>query len=146
MPDRINLVTGECALLSRLGYAVSILAATGIVTSASSWVWKGIALIVLAAVTGFIFRRAAESRSPGSITLSLDGTAVLLHGREEVLLDYTGHAWISSLFSVIHFLEADSGRKCSWLVCAANNHPDDYRRMLGYLRLGSGGAVQGSDA
>lgn len=145
MPDRINLVTGGCFLLSVLGYAVSILAVAGISTSGSSWPWKGVALVILAAAFWFSFRGTAESRISGTGMLSLDGTAEISNGREKVLLEYTGQAWVSSIFSVIHFRECDSGKRSSWLVCAANNHPDDYRRMLGYLRLGSS-SMQGDNA
>ena len=128
-----------------LGYAVAVLAVAGIATSASPWPWKAGALFFLGTASWFSFRSTPEYWSSGAVTLHLDGTAVESRGREVVLLEYTGHAWVSSLFSVIHFLECDNGRKRSRLVCAANNHPDDYRRMLGYLRLGSSG-VQGSES
>ena len=137
MPERISLVTGASALLRALGLLVVILAAAAIATSASPWQWKAGALLLLAAAAWFSFRGARGSRHAGSGTLNLDGTAIESRGREDVLLQYTGHARVSSLFSVIHFNEIDSSRKCSWLVCASNNHPDDYRRMLGYLRLSS---------
>lgn len=143
MPDKIKLVTGNSKLLTTLGYAVSILAVAGIVSSGSQWVWQGSALFVLAVASWLVFRRSSESLYRGTGMLFPDGTAVELRSHEEVHLEFTGQAWVSSLFSVIHFLESDSGRKCSWLVCAANNHPDDYRRMLGFLRLNNNGLQEG---
>ena len=144
VPERINLVTGNSALLTAFSYAIAILAVAAIATSASPWAWKAGALFSLAAASWFTFRSTPESDSQVNGILNLDGTALEPRGWEEVFLEFTGHAWVSSLFSVIFFRETDSGKKRSWLVCAANNHPDDYRRMLGYLRLGSSG-VQGRE-
>ena len=95
---------------------------------------------------GHLLGEAFETKGKPTLKLFVNGTAVESRGGEEVLLEQTGQAWVSSLFSVIHLREVDSGNRLSWLVCAANNHPDDYRRMLGYLRLAAHGAGQEVDS
>lgn len=142
MPERIHLYTGNCELLSILCLLVTALAAVGIATTTSPWVWKGSALLFLAMASWAIRRNTPKAALPGTGDLYPDGTASATLEGENTLLEYSGHAWVTRWFSIIAFRESDSGKPCSWLVCAHNNHPDDYRRMLGYLRLRSCAAGQ----
>jgi len=90
----------------------------------------------------FVSRRA-QVASPmksqsGWFELRRDGTARMrfLDGTKSraVLKE---NAWSVSWFSVLALFEPASGRHYYCVVCASENAPNDYRRLMQHLKLGN---------
>ena len=74
---------------------------------------------------------------PVSLVLHLDGRLELRDDGSEIHGVARPEAWTSRWFCVLRWTRNDIGRHCNSLVCASENHPDDYRRLLTWLRLGA---------
>lgn len=133
---RLDLVLGPCRWEAP---ARNLLALTGVVAllaAPSNGAWKLAALAALAATWYGSGRRA---RADGATTLSLhaDGTTTLTSAEGERPVRLVARAWLSRRFCLVEWSELDRPGRGRGQVCASNNDPDDYRRMLGLLRLGA---------
>ena len=119
------------ALLASLGL-VAILA------SPADWKWKLGSMVLLLLLALWVHSKSGNGQQAGTIRLFEDGTALLsTTSRRHVNAFQAPHGWVSRWFSVLVLLEADGDRKHFCLVCASDNHPDEYRRLLKFLRMHS---------
>ena len=117
------------ALLASLGILAILL-------TPANWIWKLCAVLLLILFSIFVHARSVHQSRSGVIRLFADGTAWLRTlSRREVNAVQGRNGWVSRWFSVLTLYEARNGRKYYCVICAAENHPDEYRRLLKFLRM-----------
>ena len=110
---------------------------TAILISPAIGSWKLASALLLLAGYLVLRRLAAGKNRAGMLRLFEDGTARIVSNdrvREAVA---TPHGWTSRWFSVIILRELSGGRIRRCLVCRSENHPEDYRNLLKFLRMRS---------
>ena len=113
--------------------SLSILA---ILASAANWKWKLGSVLVLALFLCLLHTGSIRRNHSGAIRLFVDGTALLQTVCGQEINTVQGrHGWISRWFSVLTLFDTHQGRKYLCVIYAAENHPDDYRRLLKFLRM-----------
>jgi hypothetical protein len=119
--------------------AQALLASLGILAiliSPANWIWKLLSILLLILLACFMHARSVHEERSGTIRLDADGTAVLRTScRREVIAAQGQHGWVSRWFSVMTLYQAGNGGKYFCVICAAENHPDEYRRLLKFLRM-----------
>ena len=109
--------------------------ALAILVSPSDRAWKTMAIISLATLYSVMRWLSRQKAGRGLLRLYEDGAARILrsrHSRDAVL---AGGAWVSRWFAVLALREFPNGRCRRFLVCRSENHPDDYRNLLKFLRM-----------
>jgi hypothetical protein len=137
MPRRIELCFGAAPWLRRAQRLAFLLAVLALGLSPAAWPWRLATLVTLAGAWWFEERRAIRNGDRGRMVLLLDGRVRLDRDGTEQYGLATGVSWVSRWFCVLRLADDDGGRKHSCVVCASENHPDDYRRLLACLRLGA---------
>ena len=142
MFQRIELQTGVPSgwLLPRL--LLLAWGAAAVLASASPWPWAAAALIVLVIVDRLVSRHLRRRQAPGTATIGTDGLLRLCRGGREQLADWSGQAWVGRRLCVIHWSSPTAPRRGHTVVRAADNHPDDFRRLRVLLRLGGAEAAR----
>lgn len=136
--QRLELVCGAPHWLLGLQWLLVLLAALCLLFAPSPWPWIAISISLLMAVhlAGLVYLRRAQA--PGTIHLHLDGSLRLQSLAQELDGELLPSAWISRYLCVLRWKPLSaSSRPC--LVCASENHPDNYRRLLVRLRLNRDG-------
>jgi hypothetical protein len=136
MPDRIELRGGACGWLAQLQWVVATVAAILLLTLSTPWHWKLATWAALSFVYGFLLRHNTQRHPPSRLLMRLDGTLLLLNAGVELDGVVEG-AWVSRWLCVIHWTATGDNRRQHSLVCASDNTPDDFRRLLVLLRLGT---------
>lgn len=141
MFQRIELNTG----LQRSGFPLRLLllawGGLAILLSASPWQWTTLAFLGLFLVDRLVARGVRLRHAPATATLGLDGVLRLERGGREQLATWTGRAWVCRWFCVVDWESLSGPRRGRALVCAADNHPNDFRRLRVLLRLAPGEPV-----
>jgi len=124
---------------------LALLGVLAILAAPANWKWKLVSVLLLAISAVWVHFRSVHSGRSGTIRLFNDGTALLTIASKAPVNAVQGpNGWVSRWFSILTLREADSGRKHHCVVCASDNHPDEYRRLLKFLRMHSSPAdVQG---
>ena len=141
MFQRIELKTGFSQGWLPLRLLLSAWGGMAILSSAPSWPWMILALIALFFVDRHLARSIRLRHDPARATLGLDGILRMERGGREHLATWNGRAWVCRWFCVVEWESLSEPRRGQALVCAADNHPDDFRRLRVLLRLGHEGAT-----
>jgi len=116
-------------------FAASLGTLAILVTPASSG-WKIGALSALVFVTLMAHAASRKKSHCGWIELLQDGTAHIRpsKGKKSQLL-LKENAWAIRWLCVLALIEPDSGRHYHYVVCASENTPGEYRRLLKFLNM-----------
>jgi len=125
--------------------ALASLGVLAILASPANWKWKFVSVLLLTLFAAWVHLRSSHSGRSGTIRLFKDGTALLRIASMPHLNAVQGpNGWVCHWFCILTLKEADNGRKHHCVICASDNHPDEYRRLLKFLRMHSSPAeVQG---
>lgn len=135
MPDRIELVTGSGAWLERAHRAFLAMAALSLALTHTPLAWKLAALAALLVIS-LVERQAwRQMRSRTRRILKRVGEDIVSPTEQAYWQLRQGRVWISRWFCVFRLEDRDTGKGILCLVCASENHPDDYRRLLVWLRM-----------
>lgn len=116
-------------------FAASLGAVAILATPASSG-WKIGALSTLVFVTLVAHAVSRRKSHCGWIDLHQDGTAHIRPGEgKKFQLLLKENAWAIRWLCVLALIEPDSGRHYHYVVCASENAPDEYRRLLKFLNM-----------
>ena len=138
MPLRIEVKSGAAPWLIASRRLAFLLAGLGLVFPPIAWPWALGALLALLVSWAWTELMIADCRrGPMPLVLHLDGRLQLRNGGQDIHGVARPEAWTSRWFCVLRWTRNDIGRNCNSLVCASANHPDDYRRLLTWLRLGA---------
>jgi hypothetical protein len=115
---------------------ISLLGIVAVMISPGSWTWK----IFLSSAVIFAFVliavNMADSRFTGVIRLFHDGTAVFWTASEKRVFATLGNRnWVSPWLCSVPVYQARGGNKRFLVICASNNDPQEYRRLLKFLRM-----------
>jgi hypothetical protein len=134
--DFVEVRFGHSYWLKVAQTLVASLGLLAILVTPANWKWKisGTLLLVLAAC--LVHARSEHKSRSGAIRLFADGRALLwMDSRPEINAAQGRHGWVSRWFSILTLQEAGNGRKHFCVICASENHPDEYRRLLKFLRM-----------
>ena len=134
MPDRIELRSGAAPWLYQAQTLAFAAAAILLLTATTPWLWKTAALAVLLLVHFHALGHTRRLHPTRKLVLRLDHSLRLYEGNSETDGTTGEGAWISRWLCVLRWTAGDGSRRIS-LVCASENHVDDYRRLLVFLRL-----------
>ena len=135
MPDRIELRSGACFWLARLQRLITFAAAILLLALTTPWPWKLGALAALSVAHALAVRHNRRHHSSSALQLQVDGT--LRQKQPGIELDgIVESAWVSRWLCVIHWTATGERFQRHNLICASNNRPEDFRRLLVLLRLG----------
>ena len=107
-----------------------------ILITAASWAWKfgSILLLILASIS--VHAWSVHHSQAGAIHLLSDGTALLRTvSGQEINAVQGRHSWVSRWICVVTLYVVDNNTKHHCVICASENHPDEYRRLLKLLRM-----------
>jgi hypothetical protein len=83
-----------------------------------------------------IRRHMRTAGTIGDIRIFQDSTAVLTTATEKRLFTtLADRHWVSGWFCSVAVNPARGGRKRFLIICASDNDPDEYRRLLRFLRM-----------
>jgi len=134
--DYLEVRFGPAGWMKWVHVLISLLGILAVMLSPAAWTWKLLLASLLVCAFILILRNIGATRSSGVIRLFLDGTAVFTTRSERRLFCTLGnHHWVSRWFCSIGIYLARGGRKRFLLICAANNDPPEYRRLLKFLRM-----------
>jgi hypothetical protein len=138
-PDSpIDLQAGEPDWLKLLRLILIALALLSLMLASSAVSFRLIALASLAIMTVFIYRQRRRQTSIERLRVYGNGTVTLVDrvGLETPAMLDDG-AWTMCGLSVLPVGRFDRWQKQRLLISLSRNHPDNYRRLLIFLRLGS---------
>jgi len=124
----------------RLKVAQVLLALLGllaIIITPANWVLKLGGIFLLIPVSYLVHAWSVHQSRSGVIQLFPDGRVFLrtVSGQEKnAALGPDG--WVSRWLCILTLYEVDYGTKHNYVICASENHPDEYRRLLKLLRMG----------
>lgn len=135
-PDFVEVRFGHSNGLRAAQALLASLGILAILISPANWIWKLLSILLLILLACFVHAGSVHEDRSGAIRLHADGTAVLRTPcRREVNAVQGQHGWVSRWFSVLTLYETGIGGKYFCVVCATENHPDEYRRLLKFLRM-----------
>lgn len=115
---------------------ISSLGLLAILATPANLVWKLCSILLLLLVSLGVFARSIDNSRAGTIRLFADGTAFLrIPSRREVNAVQGPQGWATRWLSILTLQESVSGRKHYCIICASDNDPDEYRRLLKFLRM-----------
>ena len=107
-----------------------------ILITAASWALKfgSILLLILASIS--VHAWSVHQSQAGAIHLLSDGTALLRTvSGQEINAIQGRHSWVSRWICVVTLYAVDNNTKHHCVICASENHQDEYRRLLKLLRM-----------
>jgi len=123
----------------RLQLAFLLLASLGllaILITAASWTWKLGSILLLIPASISVHAWSVNQSRAGVIHLLLDGTALLRTvSGQEINAVQGPHSWVSRWICVLTLSAVDNNTKHCCVICASENYPDKYRRLLKLLRM-----------
>lgn len=135
--DTIELETGYAVWMRGAHAVLGLLAMTAILASGTS---PPLAAAAVAGLTASFATAAWRMhRSADTGRLHLCGGRALLNTADGKRCQATlrPDAWASRWFCLLRLRSVPDGRPLRRVVCRCHNHPDDYRRLLVRLRLGT---------
>ena len=141
---RFAVVQADCldvrfGISRRLQVAFLLLVSLGllaILITPAGWAWKfgSILLLILASIS--VHTGSVHQSRAGAIHLLSDGAALLrTDSGQEINAIQGRHSWVSRWICVVTLYVVDNNTKHHCVICAAENLPDDYRRLLKLLRM-----------
>jgi len=122
--------------MKRAHVLISLLGILAVMVSPAAWAWKLFLTPLVVCAFALIARNMGAARITGVIRLFPDGTAVFTTGSEKRVFATLGnHHWVSRWFCSVAIYLARGGGKRFLVICAAHNDPDEYRRLLKFLRM-----------
>ena len=107
-----------------------------ILITPANWTWKLGGMVLLILVSFFVHAWSAHQSRSGVIHLYPDGTALLRTASGQEINAVQGpHGWVSRWICVLTLYQADNSAKHHCVICASENYPDEYRRILKFLRM-----------
>jgi len=137
-PEALELKFGTSPWLSAAHLGISALGAVAILVAPAEWGWKLLAFfgLVFSALIG-LFHSRADCRS-GTVILHLDGASrVLTRDGKTVRARLNETAWVSRWLCVLKLFEPRRSKLYHCVICASENTPDEYRRLLKFLNMRS---------
>lgn len=117
---------------------ISLLGLLAILATPANSIWKFCSILLLLLASLWLMAKSVHENRSGTIRLFSDGTALLRTASELEINAVQGpHGWVSRWLAVLALQEAENGMKHYCIICASENHPDEYRRLLKFLRMHS---------
>ncbi len=133
----IELQTGEAAWTGLARLIIAGLALSSLLFAPTDLLFKLIAIAALAFMTVLVWLRRRVSIL--SLRLYDNGMVTLLTTLDtEIPAVLESGAWTTPWVSILPVGRLDRWPKQKLVISRSKNHPDNYRRMLKYLRLGAG--------
>lgn len=133
----LRLVTGRSV---GLRFAEALIWTASLLTFVISDLSPLHTLLGVAALTvALICSRHADSRSSGVLQLSVsgEGHGYLQHESDgRIPISLTCSSWCTRWVCVISARETGCGKMHYLVICRSRQQPDDYRRLLQWMRLG----------
>lgn len=133
--DYVVVRSGGARWLEMTQGLVAFIAGLAILFTQSSWILKAFVLIALAATYLAGALKMRKDRSSGELRLFTDGTAIHDRGSQRCVAVQGSPAWVSRWFCMIPLVKHSGTDIIYCMICASNNHPDNYRRLLIWLRM-----------
>lgn len=133
--DALKVRTGASGLLAGAPLAIAWLAGLGLLAAPAPFSWRLLSLAALALCYRLVCRGWRHTTNPGRLRLFPDGLGTLDRSGTERHIQLGGTAWLSPWICVIPLKTAPGAAIMPCMVCAAENRPDDYRRLRVLLRL-----------
>ena len=135
----IDLVTGESRWLITSRYLLFFTAAMALAFAPADPVWKWSGLAALGPMYILVISSLRRASCIRSLRLSGDGMITLgRQGQPDIPASLGTDGWSTAWMSIVPCHRVDHPRPVRVLVCRSLNHPQDYRRLLSRMRLGSG--------
>lgn len=107
-----------------------------IVISPADWAWKSGTAALLILVALFAHVQTSRACQSGVLRLYTDGVLLYLSiaGKSGIAV-LAVNGWTSRWLSVLSLSDEQGGKRRFYIVCSSQNHPDEYRRLLRFLRM-----------
>ena len=127
---------GQSRWLKIAQILISTLGLLAILATPANFVWKLCSILLLLLASWCVFARSFDENRAGTIRLFADGTAFLRIASMQETNAFQGpQGWATRCLSILTLREAVNGRKHYCIICASDNNPNEYRRLLKFLRM-----------
>lgn len=135
---RINLIPGESRWLRYGRAALLVTAFFSLMIAPTALVWKLSMTLSLVAMFSLMHRHLNQLSRFKAITL-LDSRFLTLLDQDNKAIPATlgQHPWVSPWLCILPVIPAEDQKSVRLIICRSRNHPQDYRRLLQLMRLGS---------
>jgi hypothetical protein len=141
--ESLMLRFGPSAGLTVIQSVAAFLGVLAIVVSSADMVWKLGACSLLVFVARRVHAASISKSQSGWFELLQDGTARMnFDGGRQSHSVLKENAWAIRWLCVLTLFEPESGRHYHCVVCASENPPDEYRRLLRHLNMSPPAANQ----
>lgn len=135
-PETLEIRFGPARWLLAASLITALLGLLAIVLSPAGWAWKSGTSALLIVVTLLAHVQTNRTRQSGVMRLYSDSVLHYLSiDGKRGLASLEGNNWTSRWFSVLSLLEEQGGSRRFYIVCSSQNPPDEYRRLLRFLRM-----------
>ena len=136
--NTVDLQTGESGWLRSVRIILFVLALLQLLVANTPPAWKLITILCLLLVFVLISWKIHQLAAIQSLRLHRNGMVTLVQrDGQEIPAVLEGEAWVSTWVSVLPVGRFDRWPLQQLLVCRSKNHPDHYRNLLIFLRLGT---------
>jgi len=134
--DFLDIHFGPSRWLNVVQILLALLGILAILASPANWMWKLGSILLLILVSVSVHAWSVRQGRSGAIRLYPDGAAFIRTASGQEINAIQGpHGWVSRWLCVVTLFAADSRAKHHCVICASENHPDEYRRLLKFLRM-----------
>ena len=139
--EGIDVRTGASGWMRLVHISIFLMTMIALIASNAALPAKILAIGALLLAFGMIARGLARLHAPGRLRVFADGVGWVSDNRTgqqaEKQIRVLDHAWASRWFCMVPCRRLESGNRRDVMVCASDNDPDDYRRLLTALRTRS---------
>jgi len=140
--DFLNIRFGTSRWLQVAQLLLASLGLLAILITPANWAWKLGSIVLLLLVSFFVHAWPVHQGRSGVIHLDPDGAALIRTASgHEINAVLGSHGWVSRWICVLSLYQPDNYAKHHCVICASENHPDEYRRLLKFLRMRTPPAV-----
>jgi hypothetical protein len=133
----IELETGAGIGFKIVYTVVNLLAVLVLLTAATAWINKFIALVALGLVTGISARHWHSQETTCKLRIYLNGSVSLIDSSgQEIPGVLEKGSWTSRWIAIVRVGRFDRWRTQHLLVCTELNSGTSYRQFLKWMRLG----------
>jgi len=117
---------------------ITLLGILAVLISPASWQWK-VCLVLTGGCAGLLLaRKMTDMHNSGIVRILPDSTAMYATALEKRIFTILCHQqWVCRWFCSLAVSLAHDGQRKDLIICASNNNPDEYRRLLKFLRMRS---------
>ena len=136
--DYIEIRFGHAPWMMWAHVVITLLGILAVLISPASWQWKVCLVLTGGCASLLLARKMSAMHNTGIVRILPDSTAFYATAIEKRIFTILCHQqWVCRWFCSLAVSLAHDGKRKDLIICASKNSPDEYRRLLKFLRMRS---------